>query len=87
VLEAVWKVAPPAEADLWRGLAQLAVAVTHAARGNPTGARALAQRAAENLAAYESDPPHAVDVAALRDWCAAAAEDPTAATTPPQLRA
>src|ERR1700722_15528100 len=30
VLEASWKAAPPGERDLWQGLAQIAVGVTHA---------------------------------------------------------
>src|SRR5690242_16937535 len=41
VLEASWKAAPPAERELWRGLAQLAVGLTHARRGNAAGAAAL----------------------------------------------
>ncbi len=35
VLEGTWKAAPDAERDLWQGLAQLAVGLTHRARGNP----------------------------------------------------
>ena len=38
VLEARWKAGPPEERDLWQGLAQLCVALTHAARGNHPGA-------------------------------------------------
>src|ERR1019366_2346722 len=34
VLEASWKAAPQAERELWRGLAQVAVGLTHAQRGN-----------------------------------------------------
>ena len=34
VLEDAWKSAPEAERQLWRGLAQLAVGLTHATRGN-----------------------------------------------------
>jgi hypothetical protein len=34
VLEGTWKAAPPAERDLWQGLAQLAVGLTHQRRGN-----------------------------------------------------
>ena len=52
VLEARWKAGPPEERDLWQGLAQLCVAITHAARGNQTGAQRLADRAAVRLAAY-----------------------------------
>ena len=44
VLEASWKQAPAAERELWRGLAQLAVGLTHAQRGNARGAAALLRR-------------------------------------------
>ena len=37
VLEAAWKAAPPDERELWRGLAQLAVGLTHLQRGNGRG--------------------------------------------------
>ena len=37
VLESVWKAAPPAEREVWRALAQVAVGLTHAQRGNPAG--------------------------------------------------
>jgi len=43
---------PAAERDLWQGLAQICVALTHAARGNRTGAERLVERAGEHLAAY-----------------------------------
>jgi hypothetical protein len=85
VLEAVWKVTTGEERDLWRALAQVAVAVTHARRGNPTGARALSQRAATALARYASNPPYAVDIAGLLRWCEAAAVDPSSASVPPAL--
>ena len=52
VLEARWKAGPDQERDLWQGLAQLCVAVTHAARGNQVGADRLFERAAERLAAF-----------------------------------
>ena len=52
VLEARWKAGPTEERDLWQGLAQLCVAITHAARGNQTGAERLADRAGMKLAAY-----------------------------------
>src|ERR1700716_548567 len=38
VLESTWKAAAPADRELWRGLAQLAVGLTHARRGNSVGA-------------------------------------------------
>ena len=37
VLEGTWKAAPEHERELWQGLAQLAVGLTHRARGNPVG--------------------------------------------------
>ena len=52
VLEARWKAGPPEERDLWQGLAQLCVGVTHAARGNPVGAARLVERAAGRLDQY-----------------------------------
>lgn len=52
VLEARWKAGPPEERDLWQGLAQVCVAITHAARGNRVGADRLFDRAAERLAAF-----------------------------------
>src|SRR5262249_40635554 len=35
VLEGAWKAAAPSERELWRGLAQFAVGLTHLSRGNP----------------------------------------------------
>ncbi|MFM6849878.1 MAG: DUF309 domain-containing protein [Terrabacter sp.] len=52
VLEARWKAGPAEERDLWQGLAQLCVAMTHAARGNQTGADRLFERAAGRLADF-----------------------------------
>jgi hypothetical protein len=69
VLEAAWKAAPPAERDLWQGLAQLAVGLTHALRGNARGAASLLRRGADRLAGYPSTGPHGIDVAGLRQSC------------------
>jgi hypothetical protein len=75
VLEAVWKeTAEPAERELWRALAQLAVGLTHSARGNATGAAALLRRAADNLAPYAGTRPYDVAVDELRAWAQLAAE-------------
>lgn len=52
VLEASWKSAPPAERDLWQGLAQVAVGLTHAQRGNARGAAALLRRGAGRVGGY-----------------------------------
>ena len=46
VFEAAWKSTPAPDRELWRGLAQIAVGLTHARRGNPSGAVALLRRGA-----------------------------------------
>jgi hypothetical protein len=71
VLESTWKAAPEPERELWRGLAQLAVGLTHALRGNPVGAVELLRRAADRLAGYAEDPPHGIAAARLADWARA----------------
>ena len=68
VLEGTWKAAPAGERELWRGLAQLAVGLTHAQRGNAVGAAALLRRAADRVEGYASEPPHGVDVVRLGLW-------------------
>jgi uncharacterized protein len=65
VLEASWKAAPPDERDFWQGLAQLAVGLTHARRGNPAGAVTLLRRAAARIRPYAHADPHGVPVAQL----------------------
>ncbi|WP_101525838.1 DUF309 domain-containing protein [Nocardioides houyundeii] len=51
-LEVRWKSCPAEERELWQGLAQLCVGLTHAARGNQVGAERLVERAAGRLDAY-----------------------------------
>ena len=53
VLEAAWKSGPADERDLWQGLAQIAVGLTHARRGNARGAVALLSRGAERVRSYQ----------------------------------
>lgn len=62
VLEASWKAAPPAERDFWQGLAQLAVGVTHARRGNAPGAMALLRRGTARIRPYARSNPYGVQV-------------------------
>ncbi|GEM_PF-351778 len=57
VLEASWKTGPPGERDLWQGLAQVAVGLTHAHRGNARGAVALLRRGAERARRYQAAGP------------------------------
>lgn len=54
VLEARWKAGPVEERDLWQGLAQICVGLTHAARGNSVGARRLFERGVARLEQYGS---------------------------------
>jgi uncharacterized protein len=65
VLEASWKSAPETERDFWQGLAQLAVGLTHAQRGNARGSVALLRRGAARIRGYSPASPYRVDVAAV----------------------
>lgn len=85
VFEAVWKDTTGPGRELWRGLAQLSVGVTHALRGNESGARALLQRGADTMAAFATTTPNGVDVDGIRDWASAASNDLTLASQPPRL--
>jgi hypothetical protein len=86
VLEAAWKLAPTADRDLWQGLAQLAVGLTHALRGNATGAARLLDRGATRLAGYAEQPPYEIDVAGLIAWAQAAAAGPVRPNAPKLTR-
>ncbi len=66
VYEARWKAGPDDERDLWQGLAQLCVGITHAGRGNAVGARRLVERGSQRLKAYVEGggPTYGLDLAA-----------------------
>jgi hypothetical protein len=89
VLEAAWKAAPETERDLWRGLAQLAVGVTHAQRGNLVGAARLLRRGADRIEPWVAQPPHRIDVAGLIMWAGSTADQLEASQSdqlpPPRL--
>jgi hypothetical protein len=72
VFEDAWKSGPEAERALWRGLAQLAVGLTHAARGNVTGGARLLRRGADAVGGWVADTgvrnPHGMDPAGLVAW-------------------
>ncbi|MCF3146456.1 DUF309 domain-containing protein [Streptomyces platensis] len=68
VLEDAWKAAPETERELWRGLAQLAVGLTHAARGNTTGGTTLLDRGAAAIAPYAETAPYGIDITGLLAW-------------------
>lgn len=67
VLEARWKAGPDSERDLWQGLAQVCVGLTHAARGNTIGATRLLERGAARIDAYAAGggPAYGLDLTAV----------------------
>ncbi|WP_098246295.1 DUF309 domain-containing protein [Streptomyces formicae] len=72
VFEDAWKTGPEAERGLWKGLAQVAVGLTHSARGNTKGGARLLLRGAEAVAEWSATSglprPYGIDVAELADW-------------------
>ncbi|MFI8207504.1 DUF309 domain-containing protein [Streptomyces sp. NPDC085937] len=71
VFEDAWKSGPEEERELWRGLAQMAVGLTHAARGNVTGGARLLRRgaaAAEEWASGGALRPHGIDLPSVIAW-------------------
>ncbi|MGW4055287.1 DUF309 domain-containing protein [Streptomyces sp. NPDC004779] len=70
VFEDAWKSGPEGERELWQGLAQLAVGLTHAARGNTTGGARLLRRGAGRVAAYADGggETYGLDVPGLVAW-------------------
>ncbi|MFJ4964605.1 DUF309 domain-containing protein [Streptomyces sp. NPDC088729] len=68
VFEDAWKSGPEAERELWRALAQLAVGLTHAARGNSAGGARLLRRGGGVLAGYGEARPHGIAVGRLVGW-------------------
>jgi uncharacterized protein len=90
VLEASWKAAPPGERQLWQGLAQVAVGLTHAQRGNARGAAALLRRGGERVAGYAGSPPHGIAAARIARFAGRLADqierDGLAAAAPGSFR-
>jgi hypothetical protein len=72
VFEDAWKSGPEDERALWRGLAQLAVGLTHAARGNAPGGARLLRRGAHAVEEWEKergeDRPYGLDLPGLTRW-------------------
>ncbi|MPY78196.1 MAG: DUF309 domain-containing protein [Actinophytocola sp.] len=74
VFEDAWKSSDdPDERQFWKGMAQLAVGLTHGARGNLVGGARLLRRGAEHIGPYAERPPHGIAVAALVEWADALA--------------
>lgn len=92
VFEDAWKAATDEFQFLWKGLAQLAVGLTHLGRGNAAGAMSLLRRAADTLGDFRSAPPYGLQVGELADWAVGLAEHierdglPADPITAPNLR-
>ncbi|MEU6324676.1 DUF309 domain-containing protein [Streptomyces sp. NPDC047009] len=91
VFEDAWKSGPDEERALWRGLAQLAVGLTHAARGNTTGGARLLRRGAGAVHAWAAetgqDRPYGLAVAELLVWAEELATAAEQEATPVDARA
>ncbi|MEV6832951.1 DUF309 domain-containing protein [Streptomyces sp. NPDC051133] len=78
VFEDAWKAGPEDERALWRGLAQLAVGLTHAARGNAVGGARLLRRGAGALREWAAgrggEGPYGMDLPGLARWAENLAE-------------
>lgn len=89
VFEDAWKTTDGPDRELWRGLAQLAVGLTHAARGNTAGAASLLERGAASIEPFRGEPPHGIDVAGLQEWARSLAGEAKqhvrVSPTPPRL--
>lgn len=75
VLEDAWKSAPEPEQPLWKGLAQIAVGITHLARGNTRGGARLLLRGADGVAPFAAAPRHGIPVAEIADWARSTAAE------------
>ncbi|MYV46910.1 DUF309 domain-containing protein [Streptomyces sp. SID2888] len=93
VFEDAWKSGPGEERALWRGLAQLAVGLTHAARGNATGGARLLRRGAGGVEEWAAeagrDRPYGMALADVVAWARelAAEVEREAATVDARARA
>ena len=85
VFEAAWKSTPAPERESWRGLAQIAVGLTHARRGNARGAVTLLRRGARHTREHGANSAGLAPeyVAAQADGIAARIERDGLAAIPP----
>jgi hypothetical protein len=92
VLEGAWKSGPDDERPFWKGLAQLAVGLTHEQRGNRRGAISLLRRGATTVAdGGAAGARYGVEATRLAGWGHARADaleggGELGAGGPPQLR-
>jgi len=83
------------ERVLWKGMAQIAVGLTHLSRGNnDRGAQTLLRRGAAAINAYRLEPPYRLNIGGIVSWANELADGigspdmPTEGSrwTPPRLR-
>ena len=82
VYEARWKAGPDSERELWQGLAQLCVGITHAERGNRIGALRLVGRARRRLETYSDTggPSYGLDLKHIIEWIRNREREPDASS-------
>ena len=82
VYEARWKAGPDSERELWQGLAQLCVGITHAERGNRIGALRLVGRARRRLETYAATdgPAYGLDLNHIIEWIRIREREPDASS-------
>ena len=92
ILEGAWKAGADDERPFWKGLAQLAVGLTHEQRGNRRGAVSLLRRGAETMSdGTAAGARYGVDTTRLAGWGRARADaveagEELGAGGPPRLR-
>ena len=77
-----WKAGPDSERELWQGLAQLCVGITHAERGNRVGALRLVGRARRRLETYAATdgPAYGLDLDQIIEWIRNRESEPDASS-------
>ena len=68
VFEDAWKSSSGPDRDLWKGLAQLAVGLTHLGRGNLRGAKTLLERGSAAIDGARGATSFGIDIAGLAVW-------------------
>ncbi|MFM9610177.1 DUF309 domain-containing protein [Streptomyces sp. V2] len=86
VFEDAWKTGPEEERPLWRALAQLAVGLTHAARGNETGGVRLLRRGADEIERWPGTA-YGMDLPGVVAWARALADEVGGRPVDPAARA
>jgi len=82
VFEELWRMAEPAERDLYQGLVHVAVATYQDGRGNEVGRTRQLEKALRRLTPY-APAYEGVEIAELLDWCRASLAAPHCEPLPP----